>query len=338
MRRRNVIGLMVVGILVAAALVGGALFDRWSVAGGGLSRTTTHDLGDVIQGAQVEHVFVLGNDRDADLRIEAVVPWASTVVSVDSVLPAGDEGRIRLRLDTRPFRGPFTELVKVRFADDAEAGRWLRLRGRVVLPVQVEPKDRVYFFTVTGEEAEERLEIVNRQDRRLAVLDVRSSNPLFAAALEPIEPGRRYGLRIALAPSAPVGTHRGTISLTTDSPDYASLDVEVWARIQHPVHTSISRVDFARILFDALDLQAVSRKTVLVEKHRGTDFAVVGARTDVPFLSVAVVPQQPGRSFLVHVQIDRSRAARGAFRGTLVIETNDPEFPRFELPVTGEIL
>lgn len=338
MSRAKLIVLAVGAIALVVVVVG--LTSVWArFSGPGLiSRTRTHDFGDVVQGESVERVFVVGNDGASDLKIAEVIPWASTVVSVDSVVPARGEAQIRIRLDTRNLKGALNELVKVQFVGRDQLPLWLQLRGRVVLPVQLAPADRAYFFTVVGEAPEEELEIINHQDAPLEILGVTSDNPRFRTTFRTVEAGQRYKLTIALDPMTPSGRHEAKISVRTDSRDYPSLEIEGWARVRDIVSTSISRVDFARIRFDDLDLPVVNRKTVLVAKHRGTDFQVRRATTDVSFLDVEVVPQNPGQSFLIHVKIDDRRARRGEIVGTLVIETNDPAFARLELPITGTIL
>ncbi len=303
---------------------------------GGESRTTTHDVGPVVQGEVVEHAFVVGNDGPSDLVISEVLPSASAVISADSVIPAGGTGQVRIRMDTRNMEGQLREIVKVRFAGEGRIPFWLQLTGRVVLPVQIAPRQRVYLISVKGEVAREELEVINHQEEPLELLGVTSSNPLFQVGSEQVERGRRYRLSVALDPTAPVGSHRGTLTVTTNSDDYPSLEIEAAARVKDVVSTSIGRVDFTRFNFEALNVKAVSRRTVLVEKHEGTDFQVLRATTDLAFLDVEIETQKPGQSFLVHLTIARNRAERGAFAGTLVIETNDPDFPRLELPIEGE--
>ena len=323
-------------VVVAAVLV----LDRRAAAGPhrGISRTMTDSIGEVLQGQTVEHVFVLGNDGPTELVIKDAIPWAGTIVSVDSVIPAGGEGRIKIRLETRKLAGQLNELVKVHFADEKRVPIWLQLRGRVVLLVQLEPSDRVYFFTVKGDTARKQLEVINHQQGPLAIVGVSASDPLFQVQSEALEAGQRYRVTVTLDPAAPVGDHRAIITVKTDSRAYATLEIRAWARVKDVVHTSISRIDFSALEYASLNLEAVSRRTVLVEKDRGTDFRVLRATTDVPFLSTQIEPQKPGQSYLVHVQIMRDRVKRGIkIVGTLVIETNDPAFRRLELPITGSI-
>ncbi|UCF18607.1 MAG: DUF1573 domain-containing protein [Gemmatimonadota bacterium] len=303
------------------------------------SFTDTHDFGDIVQGEQLEHVFVVRNEKANDLRVDrVVVSYASEVLAVDSVLPAGGDARIRLRVDTKSLRGNLKETARIYFTDESDEPMWLYLRGRVVLPVEIAPQDRVYFFTVKGEGPEQEIQIINHQNRPLQVLGVTSSNPLFRVESEEVERQARFALSVTLDPTTPLGRHESTITVSTDSPEYPSLQIEALAIVEDIVSTSLSRVDFPKVLYDQLDREVISRKVVLVKKHEGQDFEVVRATTDLPFLSVEVAADKPGASYLVYVRIMKGEAERGEFEGTLVIETNDSEVPELRLPITGTIL
>jgi len=104
------------------------------------------------------------------------------------------------------------------------------------------------------------------------------------------------------------------------------------------VSASPSLVNFSQIPFDTVDQKPTGQKIVVVKKHQGKDFQVLRATTDVPYITVEVVPQKPGESFLVNLDIVKDRAQRGDIQGTLRIETNDPTFPELKVPITGKIL
>jgi hypothetical protein len=321
-------------LLLAGA---GGVWLGWKSAVGRASDGTTSDsIPDVRQGEIIEHEFVLTNDGPDSLVIKDALPWASTIVSMDSVIPARGEGRLRIRLDTKKWHGPMSELIKVHFTNPSRRAAWLQLKARVIRPVELEPHDRVYFFTVVGDPAEQAVEVVNNQDKPLSIVDVRSSDPAFQARSRTIRDGQRYAVTIALNPAAAVGEHRGTVTIRTDSRDYATLAIEAVAKVRDVVYTSVPEISFSTFAFESLDLEAVHLRTVVVTKHRATDFRVLRATTDIPLLKVNVVPQQAGQSYIVRVQLIREKVSRGTkFEGKLIIETNDPAHPRLELRISG---
>jgi len=298
---------------------------------------TSLDLGEVPQGKPIEHVFVVENAGSKDLHIERVV--STNVIDFDKVIPPGKEGKIKLGINPEDRRGGVEVLAEVYSNDPERPKTVLQLRARIVAPVDVLPQDRVYFLdAIKGQKQEQELTIVNSQGRPLKIQQVTSSNPVFQTRLESLREGTRYKLVVGLDPNAPAGKHEGQIMVTTDSREYPSIPVEVRAVVWEVVSASPSLVNFSQIPFDIVDQKPMGQKIVVVKKHQGKDFQVLRATTDVPYITVEVVPQKPGESFLVNLDIVKDRAQRGDIQGTLRIETNDPTFPELKVPITGKIL
>jgi hypothetical protein len=245
---------------------------------------------------------------------------------------------IRLRVDTERRRGPVDEFVNVYAANPTRPVASLHMRGRVVRLLELAPQDRVYFFTTVGDTATTELAVINHAARPVHVTGLASDNPIFTARSEVVQDGTRYRISVALDPRTRPGKHEGTITMTTDSPAFPAVPIVTLAVVDDVVNASPGAVSFNPIPFEAVGEPVIGEKQVVVRKHRGTDFKVLRATADVPFLTVEVAPRTPGESFFVNVKIDKARARRGDIRGTLVIETNDPAFPELRLPITGRIV
>jgi len=167
---------------------------------------------------------------------------------------------------------------------------------------------------------------------------VRSDNPRFRARSDTVIAGSRYRLTISLDPATPVGRDSARIELRTDSPQYPSLTIPARAFVDDVVSAFPRAVDFGQIAFNSIDEQVIGKKVILVQKHQGSGFKVLGATLDVPYMDVAVVAQPAGQSFLVNATIVKRRAQPGDIHGTLRITTNDPAHPEFVLPVSGKML
>src|SRR5207247_8724925 len=111
------ITLLAVAGFVAVAALPVLLRQRRSV-GGGRSHARAYDFGEVVQGQPVEHEFAWRNTERTALAVDTVITaYASTLLAADSLVPAGGEGKLRLRLDTRGRRGSVNEAVKGRSKD-----------------------------------------------------------------------------------------------------------------------------------------------------------------------------------------------------------------------------
>ena len=291
----------------------------------------------IVQGKPFEHVFVLPNTGRDSLVVRRVIANMGDVTHVDSVIPPASTGRIAVRVDFGQTLGVVNEAVRVDFAGNRPSAR-LHVLRRVVAPIEIAPQNDFYFFTAQGEPAQRELSVVNHMDTPVTVRQVMSSNPLFHTTLTPLEAGHRYDLVVSLDTAAPVGRHSGTIRVITDSRDYPTLVAEGHALVKPVVSASLDTVDYVRVEHASLDRDATAERTVLVRKYRGTDFQVVQATTNVPFLTTDVEPDKVGESYFVRVRIRQDRAPRGRFAGTLRIETNDPTTSELTLPIRGEIL
>lgn len=326
-------------VLLLLVLVGFVAYLSQRTSGGvEAARSPTAYFGEVVQGDTVDYTFLIGNDQGVDLRISEVIPSFATVLSADSLLPLGGEAAVRLRIETQNLKGPIEEFTRVVLEGEPEP-LWLRLRGRVVEPLQLSPQDRIYFLNVVrGQNPTQEILVINHRADPVRLLSATSDLPSFLVSVDTLREGRRYALNVQLAEGTEVGRHEGIITLSTDSPEFPVREIPALAIVRDYVSTSISHLDFATTIFEALRFQGASRRTVLVRRHEGTDFQVTAATTNVPMLDVEIVPQVPGERYLVHVSISEERATAGPFSGTLRIETNDPTAPVLELPISGTLL
>jgi hypothetical protein len=65
---------------------------------------------------------------------------------------------------------------------------------------------------------------------------------------------------------------------------------------------------------------------------------VLEATSDLPFLTLEVAPQEPGKIYRISIAVVPGKAPKGKIAGTLTVRTSDPEFPRLQVPVRGTIL
>ena len=79
-------------------------------------------------------------------------------------------------------------------------------------------------------------------------------------------------------------------------------------------------------------------QVLMVYQSRGRDFRVV-ATSDVPGLSIRTERAASGDRYQLTIGLDPAQArAAGVIRGTIVIDTNDPEFRTLRVPVSGVLL
>ena len=302
------------------------------------SAETTIDRGKIVRGHALVHTFVIPNDDQTDLVIEKVKPSGSgTVDRFDEVIKPSKQGEIHVSIDTNRAKGPFRDRFMVSFRGRAKQLR-LELKGRIVPPLEWNPKKRIYFFGVHGHKQQKEVTLINHRDEDLPVTRVASSSSMFKASLETIKQGREYRVTIDLPAEVPPGKHEGTIDLLPAQGDTPLAAVDVRAILDAVVSAHPSPTDFGLIRISDLHHKAIGEKTVTVKKYQGSDFRVVDARTDLPFVFVNVTEREPGKTFAVTLKMLKDRVKPGEVSGTLVVKTNDPEFSELKVPIIGTLL
>jgi len=204
--------------------------------------------------------------------------------------------------------------------------------------VEITPHTHAYFFTTRGSGSEQRLVLVSRAGRPLKLGETVSDNRWFHARLKPVAPGKRWELAVALDRAAPVGRHQGTVTIATGDPVQPRVEIATRAVIEEVVSASPAEVYFGTIRTDSLAGE-LGRKQVLVTRRSGKGgFRVRGATSDLPFLTLEVAPREPGKSYMISIAVVPGKVPKGKIEGTLTVRTNDPEFPRVQVPVRGTVL
>jgi hypothetical protein len=120
-------------------------------------------------------------------------------------------------------------------------------------------------------------------------------------------------------------------------------------RIAIPVHTAVlprvytfpSSVDMGKFDLSHIKGNPQTARTVaqilMVYRKNSTDFEIK-VTSDIPFLKIESEQGPLGDRWENTIWLDPERVQPGEFKGTIVIETNDPEVPKLGVPVTGNLL
>jgi len=84
------------------------------------------------------------------------------------------------------------------------------------------------------------------------------------------------------------------------------------------------------------DLLQRTAQTLMVYQSGGADFQVK-LRTDLPVLDLKSERGPKGDRYQSTVTLIGEKLQAGPIEGSIVIETNDPDFPNLTVPVRGEI-
>jgi hypothetical protein len=253
----------------------------------------------------------------------------------------GSKATIAVKLDTSGLRGRFPGEIHVELNDPDTPVAELVFAGEIIPPVECLPAPAFFLGARRGESREASIEIINHEPAPLRIVEIRHPTDRFTTELTTLEEGRRYQLTLRLKPGGPGGRHSDTIALTTSSQAQPTITVAANTLLRERVYTFPDEVDFGSVNLAGMgkdpEFSRRTAQTLMVYQFGGTDFKVK-VRTDVPQLELKAERGPQGDRFQVTCTLRAAGLQPGVIKGTVFIETNDAEFPKIEVPVTGNLV
>ncbi len=304
--------------------------------------SSTHDFGTVNSGETVVHAFTLQNQGTAPLSYvrdpELFMP-GMTVRFGREILP-GEAGTVTVEWDTSKVRDEVEGKVILHLNDPAQPQVTLLLRGVVTSPIDYVPMPAVFFSVFHKETAERGVMIINNEEHPLTITQLEPDGEHFVASIRTVEIGKVFELRVTVPPNVSPGRYREAVYLHTDNPTRPRLKIAVNVLVKSDVFVSPPDVIFGQVNMAQLRKQSsmfpLLTQTFLV-KRRDSEMTITSVTTDVPFLDIQQDPPERGQIFRFDVGLDMDRIVTGKFDGSIIIKTDDPEFPELVVPVRGEI-
>jgi hypothetical protein len=156
-----------------------------------------------------------------------------------------------------------------------------------------------------------------------------------------LEPGRRYRLIVTVKGEGPAGDQRDILRVKTNLKKNPVLRIPVNTRVREKVYTFPQSVFMGRFnLGQIRDTPKAAREfgQTLMVYRKGISGFQIKLSSDVPFLKFDSELGPNGDQWENTVWIYPEQATPGEFKGSIFIETNDPEIPRLVVPVTGKLL
>jgi hypothetical protein len=299
------------------------------------------DFGTAVQGKVIRHRFALKNDGPTALRIQGITATAPLLPGRIPVhIGPGAEVAIPVAIDTSKLNGPFEGDIVIGLDDRDLPEVRLTVTGRVVPPIEVTPRPALFAATQRGQAKEAFVDIVNHEADPLTIEAVEHPTERFTTRLETVEAGRRYRLHLSLNPNGPAGKHKDNIRIRTAGANRAPLMIPTYTNLRERVYTFPDAVDLGALRLAEVEARpgvlAETAQTLMVYRP-GSDFEVK-MRTDLPEVDLQWERGPQGDRYQVRVMLLKDKLKPGPITGSILIETNDAQFPSLTVPVTGAIL
>jgi len=303
-------------------------------------------LGEVKRGTPAVHSYIFKNEGTADLEIKRVAPTCGCTASeFTKTVPPGQEGKITLSVATENYTGPVSKTAEV-YTNDPQKDQFTLVinfivpsdmtpKGRVVGPFIVGPTNQWSSRVPHGLTASGLIAITNNTEQPVKITKLNPGGEAFKVNLQTLEEGKRYSINFNSVESLPVGSHKQTVRLATDSKETPELTVELEAVVFPAVTVNPMNLVFENVpVSDPESDVTYLSKFVWIRLGRGNGLEMKSMTSNLPFIKVKVESTDgDGRSVVLRVGFSE-KPPKGTHTGKLRIETNNSDVKVIELPLT----
>ncbi|MBI2815854.1 MAG: hypothetical protein HYX72_02830 [Acidobacteria bacterium] len=288
-------------------------------------------------GEVIEHEYFIINGGSKPFRLlKANMTPPLRAVAMPAVIPPNTPVAVRFRLDTSRVAGQFDGNILLITDDPDRPQINLTFQGEVVPLIEFDPLPAFFVSAQHGESKTASIEIINHQPIPLKIRKMESDSSRFVASLETIDPGKRYRLKLTTLANAPVGRVSETIRLATSDPAKPLLEIPANILVRERIYTFPDFLDFGALQPERLEgnLEQLSQtaQTLMVYQAGGKDFRI-SVQSDLPFLYLYPVRSKLGERYQIEIAVIPEKMKAGEFSGSIIITTNDKEFPKLVVPV-----
>ncbi|HMG37052.1 MAG TPA: hypothetical protein VKM94_24190 [Blastocatellia bacterium] len=231
-----------------------------------------------------------------------------------------------------PKKANFTLMLRARFKFEPIPGAPPPPGAKRVGPFNVEPFDRWIASTLSGLPTETNVYLVNLQGPPVHVRQLIPGGNSFTAQLVTIEDGRRYEVRLSTNPKLKPGQYNEPLRIATDSPTNPEMTIDLELTVYAKVFAQPSAIVFPAMPATA-DLSNATWPTITIRKLREGGLKIKSFKSTLPFLTLELLTDSEGQVYRLRPTVDRTKVAAGAYKGKIIVETNDPDVPVLEIPV-----
>lgn len=289
----------------------------------------------------VEHTFAFQNNTTETLEAVAlkVTPPLAVPSLTKRVLP-GQLGILHFRLDEPRPIGDFQGFIEVDFKNPDVSNITFQVTGKITPLIETKPFPAFFVATARDHVKEASIQIINHEAQPLAITGIECPSTRFALRLETNQLGQAYTLVLKLSGQGTIGRTNKLIRVRTSSQKEPLLLIDANTYVYERLHTFPEDIDFGTMDAAQVRTNITVRKTLtqilMVYDEAGSNLQVT-AKADLPFLTTRVEPAANGKQVQIEVALKSDPLPMGDFQGHLELVTNDPEFPRMQINMKGQV-
>lgn len=291
------------------------------------------DAGLLVHGDTGRFEFPVTNSGKSILEIGVKPKCGCTVAKFDQSIAPGSTGKISATLNTNGQSGRIRKSMEVSTNDPSQPTILLTLVATIVDPIQVDrPSTHIMQLKAGGTTTEE-FGVVIHPTESMRITGAHCEQSYAHVAVERLSeatpPSQVYRVRVTVDPEAPFGRTTLLVQLTTDSPKEPQRTVRLTCEKGIVVATNEIYFGVVRQVMSA----PLARNVII--RRNGMGFQIKHVTSSDPHLDASVVEQSPGIYRLTTRYV--GGADLGLQKGSLKIETDDPEQPVITVPTSYRV-
>jgi len=289
---------------------------------------SVYDFGKVIQGDKPVATVTFRNTGDDVLLIDQLVTdkkYITGAVSHELLLP-GEQGSIRVTLDSAGLHGDVVGHIAVTTNDEERSTAFLQVRAHVQAILAVHPP-----FVFVGQVARERsfsgkAKVVGKlvDEGKLKAIEIRKSSEAIEARIMQRRPKDAI-LEFVLRPEQKAGTFKESITLVSRDPP-AEAQLFLYGQKLGIIKVTPDRFEF----FPEKGVKPDSR-SVLFECDKS--FEIIKVEDFSGLLNLTIKAIEEGRKYELTARL--KSPTEGSFLGVVKVHTDLEEHPLIHIPVIG---
>ncbi|MDA0837423.1 MAG: DUF1573 domain-containing protein [Planctomycetota bacterium] len=293
-----------------------------------------YNFGEVLAGKSVVHEFKFKNTGDADLVIQEVTTscGCTAALASEGTIKPGMSGVIKASFDTAGRRSFQTKTVTVKSNDPDHLSMSLKIEGRVVPIVDIDPNFINFGSNVrSGESVVKSTRVFTSLKRSFKILNMDSNVPEVTCQPNAYEKEGEsgYEITVTLSQEAKPGDYSGKVTMRLDDKEMEFVELHFYGKVLGAVIPTPSYFVFGRIK----TTETVTKELTL-SGPQGKSFKILSSKVPEKFLRLDV--EEQGQKKIL--KLTAEGAPEGRMRGNVVIETDIPGDPPLEIPVYGRVM
>ncbi len=175
--------------------------------------------------------------------------------------------------------------------------------------------------------------VTNTTQQPIRITKLDPNGAAFGVALQTLEEGKRYSVSFVSSTTLPIGSHKQSVKLTTDSKEMPELELQLEAVVYPAVSVNPSSLIFENVPVSNPELEiSLVSKFLWVRLGRGSGLEVKSVTSDLPFVKVKT-EMADSNSVTLRVGFSE-KPPKGNHAGKIKIETNNADAKMIEVPIT----